>query len=55
MTISIAVVDNEQRTFGNYLEIVEIAAQLKKRAKMLEGSVWVSERRMLSDNNNGDI
>jgi diguanylate cyclase (GGDEF)-like protein len=45
MTISIAVVDNEQRMFGNYLEIVEIAAQLKKRAKMLEGSVWVSERR----------
>lgn len=50
VTVSIAVVANEGRQFGNYLEIGEIAAQLKRRAKAIEGSVWVSERRRSARN-----
>jgi len=45
MGISIAVVDNENRQFTNYLEVSEVAAQLKKKAKMIEGSAWVNNRR----------
>jgi diguanylate cyclase (GGDEF)-like protein/PAS domain S-box-containing protein len=44
MSISIAVVDSRIRHFTNYLEISEVAAQLKHKAKMVEGSTWVSER-----------
>lgn len=47
ITISIAVVDNLDRAFTNYLELGEVAAQLKRRAKAIEGSVWVSDRRKL--------
>ena len=45
MSISVAIVDNTTRAFSNYLEISEAAAQLKKRAKEIEGSIWVRERR----------
>lgn len=45
MSISIAVVDNQNRRFANYLEIGEMAADVKKRAKAIGGSIWVSERR----------
>jgi diguanylate cyclase (GGDEF)-like protein len=45
MTISIAVVDNTDGRFTNYLEIGEIAAQLKRRAKASEGSVFLINRR----------
>lgn len=45
MSISIALVDNCVRGFTNHLEVSEVAAQLKKRAKMMEGSIWVSDRR----------
>lgn len=45
MTISIAVVDNRHRHFTNYLEIGEIVAQLKRRAKSIEGSVCLRDRR----------
>ncbi|HMM21763.1 MAG TPA: GGDEF domain-containing protein [Selenomonadales bacterium] len=48
MSISIAVVDNRNRRFENYLEIGEIAAELKKQAKSLPGSVWVGDRRRQS-------
>ncbi|MDT8902157.1 GGDEF domain-containing protein [Anaeroselena agilis] len=44
-TVSIAVVDNLERQFTNYLEIGEIAAQLKRRAKAIEGSVYLTDRR----------
>lgn len=44
-TVSIAVVDNSERRFTNYLEIGEIAAQLKRRAKAIEGSVYLTDRR----------
>ena len=45
MGISIALVDNQNHQFTNYLEVSEVAAQLKKKAKMIEGSTWVSDRR----------
>ncbi|MDR7867415.1 MAG: GGDEF domain-containing protein [Sporomusaceae bacterium] len=44
-TVSIAVVDNTERRFINYLELGEIAAQLKRRAKAIEGSVYLIDRR----------
>ncbi len=45
MTISIAVVTNEQRGKINQIEIGEIAAELKEHAKSLPGSVFVVDRR----------
>jgi GGDEF domain-containing protein len=44
-TVSIAVVDNIERRFANYLELGRIAAQLKRRAKAIEGSVYLTDRR----------
>ena len=46
MSISIAVVDSCCRNFTSHLEIAEIAANLKHRAKAMRGSVWVSDRRV---------
>ncbi len=48
MSISIAVVDSGCQLFENYLEVAEMAAELKHRAKAMEGSVWVQERRRVS-------
>ena len=45
MTISIAVVTNENRKDMNNVEIGEIAAELKDHAKSLQGSVFVTDRR----------
>ena len=45
MGISIALVDNRNRQFTNYLEVSEVAAQLKKKAKMIQGSTWVCDQR----------
>jgi diguanylate cyclase (GGDEF)-like protein len=45
MSISIAVVDSCCHPIKNYLEVAELAAELKHRAKSIEGSVWVQERR----------
>ena len=45
MSLSIAVVHNQQETFGNYLEISELAASLKKKAKEMPGSSWCADRR----------
>lgn len=45
MSISIAVVDSCCHSIKNYLEVAELAAELKHRAKSMEGSVWVQERR----------
>lgn len=45
MTISIAVVSNERRTFHNHLEIGEVAAELKKKAKEIQGSIWIEDQR----------
>lgn len=45
ISVSVAVVDNTHRHFANYLEIGEIAAQLKRRAKAIDGSVCLTDRR----------
>ena len=45
MTISIAVVSNEQRVLCNHLQVGEIAAELKKKAKSITGSVYLKDMR----------
>ena len=45
MTISIAVVTNEQRTFVNTLEASTVAAELKDYAKTISSSVFVVDKR----------
>ncbi len=41
MTISIAVVTNANRRFGNFLELGEAAAGLKRQAKKYPQSIWL--------------
>ncbi|MBV9271156.1 MAG: response regulator [Candidatus Eremiobacteraeota bacterium] len=45
MTISIAIVSNEQREFSNYAQVGEAAAELKGYAKSIAGSVFVKDKR----------
>ncbi len=45
MTISIAIVTNEQRTITNPLEASEIAAELKDHAKTIPKSIFVVDKR----------
>ncbi len=45
MSISISIVTNRRRQFSNFLEIGEIAAELKKKAKSIPGSVWITDHR----------
>ncbi|HEY5257747.1 MAG TPA: response regulator [Candidatus Baltobacteraceae bacterium] len=45
MTLSIAIITNERRAFARYAEIGEIAAELKRYAKSLTGSVYVKDKR----------
>lgn len=45
ISISIAVVTNETRTLYSPVQIAEIAAQVKKKAKMMSGSVYVKDKR----------
>jgi diguanylate cyclase (GGDEF)-like protein len=45
MSISIAVVSNDQRDFISHLEVAEVTAEVKKKAKALNGSVYVKDRR----------
>jgi diguanylate cyclase (GGDEF)-like protein len=45
MSISIAIVNSCCNQFANHLEVAEVAAGLKRRAKSIEGSVWVNDRR----------
>jgi diguanylate cyclase (GGDEF)-like protein len=46
MTISIAIVTNEFREFKSHLEVGVVAAELKKKAKEISGSVYLKDRRM---------
>jgi hypothetical protein len=46
MTISLAGVSNEQRPITSYAEVTNIAADLKKKAKAIEGSVFVIDKRI---------
>lgn len=45
MTISLAGVTNEQREIASYGEVTNIAAEVKKKAKAIEGSVFVMDKR----------
>lgn len=45
MTISIAVVSNELRVLCNHIQVGEIAAELKKKAKSIAGSVYLKDMR----------
>lgn len=45
MTISLAVVSNEIRELANHIQVAEIAAELKKKAKEMPGSNYVKDRR----------
>jgi diguanylate cyclase (GGDEF)-like protein len=45
MTVSIAIVSNEERAFSSYQHVGEVAAELKKYAKGIKGSVWVKDHR----------
>jgi diguanylate cyclase (GGDEF)-like protein len=47
MTVSIALVSNEDRTFSSYQQIAQVAAELKKYAKARPGSVWVKDHRLV--------
>ena len=44
-SISVAGVSNKYRSFTNYWEIPEVAAELKKAAKQQKGSCFVYDRR----------
>lgn len=46
VTISVAIVATEKRTFWSPLEVADTAAELKAYAKTLEGSVVVEDRRV---------
>jgi len=45
MTISAAIVTNEKRVISSPLEVSDIAAELKKKAKSIKGSVYMKDRR----------
>jgi len=45
MSLSIAVVSNQNRPIENHWQVAEIAAELKKYAKAKKGSVYVKDRR----------
>lgn len=47
MSLSIAILSNEQRSLDNYAQIGEAAAELKRYAKQLGGSVYVKDKRRL--------
>jgi diguanylate cyclase (GGDEF)-like protein len=47
MSLSIAVVSNETHTLNNYAQIGETAAELKRYAKSVAGSVYVKDKRQL--------
>ena len=45
ISISVAVVSNENRNLISHIQVAEIAAEMKKKAKAIEGSVYVKDKR----------
>jgi diguanylate cyclase (GGDEF)-like protein len=45
MSLSIAIISNDQRKLENYAQIGEAAAELKRYAKSIGGSVYVKDKR----------
>ena len=47
MTMSISIVHNKYRKLTDLVQVTRVAAELKKYAKDLEGSVYVFDRRKI--------
>ncbi|MBP1737095.1 MAG: diguanylate cyclase protein [Oscillospiraceae bacterium] len=47
MTISLAIITNEKRTFASHVQVAEVAAELKREAKLQQKSNFVRDRRAL--------
>lgn len=47
ISISLAAISNENRNLISHIQVAEIAAELKKRAKAIAGSVYVKDSRKL--------
>ncbi|MDP9110340.1 MAG: response regulator [Candidatus Eremiobacteraeota bacterium] len=45
MTLSIAIVNNDDRQLTNYAQVGEAAAELKRYAKSISGSVFIKDKR----------
>jgi diguanylate cyclase (GGDEF)-like protein len=45
ISISMAIVSNEHREIISHIQVAEIAAEIKKRAKAFTGSVYIKDRR----------
>lgn len=45
MSISLAVVTNQEREINSYVEVGDIASELKKKLKTMPGSHWFKDRR----------
>ncbi len=45
MSISLAIASNMNRTISSHIQVAEIAAELKKKAKSIKGSIYVADRR----------
>jgi hypothetical protein len=45
MSLSIAIISNDRRKLENYAQIGEAAAELKRYAKSIGGSVYVKDKR----------
>lgn len=45
MSLSIAVVTNEQNPIAHPGDVSKIASELKKRAKSMKGSIYVKDQR----------
>jgi diguanylate cyclase (GGDEF)-like protein len=45
MTLSMAIVSNDRGQLGNYAQVGEAAAELKRYAKSIAGSVYVKDKR----------
>jgi len=45
MSISIAVVSNQHRVLESHIKVAEIAAELKRKAKSIQGSAYSKDRR----------
>ncbi len=48
VSISLAVVTNENRRYENYLQIAEVAAEVKKFVKSMKGSNYFKDRRIMN-------
>jgi len=54
MTVSIAVVTNQKKKFRHYVQVGEIAAELKNYAKSIPGSLYIVDRRKSNSKNRVD-